>query len=177
MGSDIPGIQPFATGSCIFKGRHWKGTISCWVKERGLTIQKPRISMSRSTFFARLAYPLLTGVPIYNGSRHPIMASCYSWLQLMVRVTYRCIAWFIFSLGLRQAPPLQEILRIATLDNPTVWIKALTFFLDNLFNIYHDYNPQNFSDLTFVPAILGSEKMLAKSFKVQDLPSSLCSVI
>ncbi|KAF8497462.1 hypothetical protein F5888DRAFT_1829389 [Russula emetica] len=72
-------------------------------------------------------------------------------------------ARFIYSLGLRRAPPLRKILHIAASDNPTLRTKALTFFLDNL---YDDYNPQDFWDLAFVPAVLGSEKMLAKPFKV-----------
>jgi hypothetical protein len=66
---------------------------------------------------------------------------------------------------------------MAASDNPTVRTKALAFFLDNLYDIYRDYNPQIFWDLAFVPAILGSEKMLAKPFEVRDLPPSLFSFI
>ena len=66
-----------------------------------------------------------------------------------------------------------EILHLAASDNLTVRTKALAFFLDNLYNIYRDYDPRNFCDLAFVPAVLGSEKMLAKPFKVIDLPPSL----
>jgi len=50
---------------------------------------------------------------------------------------------------------------------------ALTFFLDN---VYRDYNPQNFLDLAFVPAVLGSEKMLATPLNV-NLSSSLLPFI
>jgi hypothetical protein len=51
--------------------------------------------------------------------------------------------------------------------------KALSFFLDNISNNYSDYDPKNFRDLAFVPAILGSEKVLAKPFEVRELtPSS-----
>jgi hypothetical protein len=74
-------------------------------------------------------------------------------------------------------PPLQEILRIASSDNPTVRTKALTFFLDNLYNMYPDYNPLEFRDLAFVPATLGSEKVLAKPLEVGDPPPSLLSSI
>ena len=83
----------------------------------------------------------------------------------------------MFSLGLKREPPLEEILRIASSDNLIVRNKALTFFLNKLSDIYHDYNPRNFSDLAFVPAMLGSEKMLAKPFKVRDLPPLLFSFI
>jgi uncharacterized protein DUF3684 len=75
----------------------------------------------------------------------------------------------VFSLGLRRAPPLREILTIAASDDPTVRTKALTFFLDNLSDKYSDYDPENVRDLAFVPAVLESEKVLSKPFEVRDL--------
>jgi hypothetical protein len=66
---------------------------------------------------------------------------------------------------------------MATSDNPTVRTKALTFFLDNINDIYRGYNPQHFWDIAFVPAVLGSERKLAKPFEVRDLPPSLFSFI
>ena len=81
----------------------------------------------------------------------------------------------MYSLGLRRAPPLTELLNITASGDPTVRTKALTFFLDNLSDKYNDYDPQNFRDLAFIPAVLGSEKMLAKPFEVRDLPPSLPS--
>ena len=47
--------------------------------------------------------------------------------------------------------------------------KALTFFIDKCSDKYHDYDPENFRDLAFVPAVLGSEKLLAKPFEVRNL--------
>jgi hypothetical protein len=67
---------------------------------------------------------------------------------------------------------LPEIIRIAASDNPTVRAKALTFFLDNLSVKYSDYDPHNFRDIAFVPAVLGSEEVLAKPFEVRDLISA-----
>jgi Protein of unknown function (DUF3684) len=87
----------------------------------------------------------------------------------LTRVTY--IKWpakFLFSLGLRRAPPLSEILTIAASDNPSVREKALTFFLDNLSLKYSDYDPNTYRDLAFVPAVRGSERSLAKPFEVRD---------
>ena len=88
-----------------------------------------------------------------------------------VVVEYSSNQWtaeFLFSLGLRRAPPLTEILHIAASDNPSMRTKALSFFLDNISNYYSDYDPKNYRDLAFVPAILGSEKVLAKPFDVRD---------
>jgi hypothetical protein len=76
----------------------------------------------------------------------------------------------MFSLGLRRAPPLPNILRIAASGDPTVRIKALMFFLEKSSDYYSDYDPHDFQDLAFIPAILGSEKVLAKPFEVRDLP-------
>lgn len=64
---------------------------------------------------------------------------------------------------------MPEIIRIAASDNPTVRTKALTFLLDNLSVKYSDYDPHNFRDVAFVPAVRGSEKVLAKPFEVRDL--------
>jgi Protein of unknown function (DUF3684) len=78
----------------------------------------------------------------------------------------------VYSLGLRRAPLLSEILNIAASDDPTVRTKALTFFLDNLSEKYCDYDPESFRDLAFVPAVLGSEKLLSKPFEVRNLSRS-----
>ena len=78
------------------------------------------------------------------------------------------LAKLLFTLGLRRAPPLSEILRIAASDNPTVRGKALTFFLDNLSLKYPNYDPHDYRDLAFVPAVRGSEKLLSKPFEVRD---------
>jgi hypothetical protein len=78
-------------------------------------------------------------------------------------------AKFVFSLGLRQAPPLTEILHIAASNNPSMRTKAFSFFLDNISSNYSDYDPCKFRDLAFVPAILGSEKVLAEPLQVRDL--------
>ena len=74
----------------------------------------------------------------------------------------------MYSLGLKRAPLLSEILNIAASDDPTVRTKALTFFLDNSSDKYNDYDPENFRDLAFVPAVLGSEKLLSKPFEVRN---------
>ena len=78
----------------------------------------------------------------------------------------------MYQLNLRKAPPLREILYLAASDNFTVRTKAFEFFLDKLHNVYPEYDPRNFRNLAFVPAVLGSEKMLAKPFKVRDPPPS-----
>jgi uncharacterized protein DUF3684 len=72
---------------------------------------------------------------------------------------------------------LPDILHIAASDNPTVREKALTFFLDNLSVKYSDYDPESFRGLAFVPAVLGTEKVLAKPFEVGDIFLSLFSFI
>jgi hypothetical protein len=62
---------------------------------------------------------------------------------------------------------LSELLNIAASDNQIVREKALTFFLDNLSLKYSEYDPNNYRDLAFVPAVRGSEKVLAKPFEVR----------
>lgn len=72
---------------------------------------------------------------------------------------------------------MQDILRIAASDDPTVRSTALTFFLDKISVKYSDYDPHDFRDLAFVPAVRGSEKLLAKPFEVRDLTQSLFSFV
>lgn len=43
----------------------------------------------------------------------------------------------------------------------------MAFFLDNVSLKYSDYDPNNYRDLAFVPAVRGSEKVLAKPFEVR----------
>ncbi|KAH8983017.1 hypothetical protein EDB92DRAFT_1804081, partial [Lactarius akahatsu] len=79
-------------------------------------------------------------------------------------------AKFLFSLGLKRFLPLSELLNITASNNQTVREKALTFFLDNLSVKYSDYDPDNYRDLAFVPALRGSEKVLAKPFELYASP-------
>ena len=72
---------------------------------------------------------------------------------------------------------MPDILHIAASDNSTVRTKALTFFLDKISVKYPDYDPRDFRDLAFVPAVRGSEKVLAKPFEVRDLTQSLFSFV
>jgi hypothetical protein len=55
--------------------------------------------------------------------------------------------------------------------------KALTFFLDKISVKYSDYDPHDFRDLAFVPAVRGLEKVLAKPFEVRDIIRSLFSFV
>jgi hypothetical protein len=96
-------------------------------------------------------------------------ASSSDGLQSLARVTYHLAAKLVFSLGLRRAPPLSNILCIAASDDPTVRTKALVFFLEKISDDYSNYHPHDFRHLAFIPAILGSEKILAKPYEVRDL--------
>ncbi|KAH9177932.1 hypothetical protein EDB89DRAFT_2111997 [Lactarius sanguifluus] len=79
-------------------------------------------------------------------------------------------AKFLFSLGLRDSPPLSELLNLTASDNQIVREKALAFFLNNLSLKYSNYDPNNYRDLAFVPAVRGSEKLLAKPFELYASP-------
>jgi hypothetical protein len=110
----------------------------------------------------------LTGVSIIDGNHHLTKVSSRGGPRLLNAGDLPQLAKLLFTLGLRRAPPLSEILRIAASDNPTVRGKALTFFLDNLSLKYPNYDPHDYRDLAFVPAVRGSEKLLSKPFEVRD---------
>lgn len=65
---------------------------------------------------------------------------------------------------------MPDILRIAASDDPTARTKAFMFFFEKLSDDYSCYDPLDFRHLAFIPAILGSKKVLAKPFEVRDLP-------
>ncbi|KAI0060543.1 hypothetical protein BV25DRAFT_1908367 [Artomyces pyxidatus] len=71
-------------------------------------------------------------------------------------------AKFLFALGLRRIPPLPDLIKLASSTDASLRSKALRFFLDNLTSKYPDYDPQNFHDFAFIPAISGSDRVLAK---------------
>ena len=96
----------------------------------------------------------------------------FLWWVAVEYPSNRWTAKFLFLLGLRRAPPLIEILRIAASDDLSIRTKALSFFLDNISNLYSDYDPENFRHLAFVPGILGSEKVLAKPYDVSYITPS-----
>src|SRR6266478_6882049 len=70
-------------------------------------------------------------------------------------------AEFLFNLGLRRYPPTEVILGIAAGDEPQRTV-ALDYFLDNYRRNYADYTATAHANISFVPAIHGGEKKLAK---------------
>ncbi|KAI0037007.1 hypothetical protein K488DRAFT_75577 [Vararia minispora EC-137] len=61
-------------------------------------------------------------------------------------------AKFLFSLGLKRSPPLGDLLKLAAGPDAEVRPKALKYFIDNSTK-YTSYDPYDFKDLAFVPAI------------------------
>ncbi|KAH9963432.1 hypothetical protein BGW80DRAFT_850444 [Lactifluus volemus] len=76
----------------------------------------------------------------------------------------------LLALGVRCALSLSDILTIAASDNLTARDWALNYFLGNLSTRYSEYDPHNYRDLAFVPAVVGSMRVLAKPFEVYADP-------
>jgi hypothetical protein len=88
-------------------------------------------------------------------------------------VTHHQPGKLLLALGLRSALSLSDILTTAASDNLTARERALNYFLGNLSTRYSDYDPHNYRDLAFVPAVVGSRRVLAKPFEVRDYRSSV----
>ncbi|KAI0313421.1 hypothetical protein OF83DRAFT_1175689 [Amylostereum chailletii] len=82
-------------------------------------------------------------------------------------------AKFLFMLGLRRAPPLPDLLKLAAGPDVAVRRKALAFFLDNFVTKYSDYDPQQYFDLAFIPAVQLTGSKLAKPSEVFANPEWL----
>ncbi|KAI0933780.1 hypothetical protein AcW1_005516 [Taiwanofungus camphoratus] len=79
-------------------------------------------------------------------------------------------AKFLFRLGLRRSPPLPEILNLAASTNENVRTAALKYFLDNVTTKYPNYDPADFAELPYIPALRGDEPCMAKPFEVYASP-------
>ena len=62
------------------------------------------------------------------------------------------IAKFLFSLGLRRSPPLEQVLKLAAGENAEIRTKALRYFIDNFSKYSQQYDPQDYHALAFIPA-------------------------
>ena len=69
-------------------------------------------------------------------------------------------------LGLKRVPPLRELLLLAAGPDISLRPKALNFLLDNFVKAYSNYNPADFYDLAFIPALDKSGSKLAKPAEV-----------
>ncbi|KAF7975917.1 hypothetical protein HWV62_8178 [Athelia sp. TMB] len=62
-------------------------------------------------------------------------------------------AQFLTSIGLRRFPPLKVIIESCAHQDPTLRHVALKYLLDNYQARYSDYDPAQFPDIAFVPAL------------------------
>ncbi|TBU28918.1 hypothetical protein BD311DRAFT_721461 [Dichomitus squalens] len=79
-------------------------------------------------------------------------------------------AKFLFKLGLRRYPPLPELIGLAASKDEATRTAALKYFFDNYTTRYSDYDPENFSNVAFVPAMKDSSRILARPHEVVSSP-------
>lgn len=72
---------------------------------------------------------------------------------LQHRFTHYSAAHFLASIGLRRFPPLKVLIDLCGNTDPIVRHVALKYFLDNYQARYSDYNPDNFPNIAFIPAL------------------------
>ncbi|KAH9485292.1 hypothetical protein JR316_0002200 [Psilocybe cubensis] len=69
-------------------------------------------------------------------------------------------ARFLFDIGLQRYPPLNRIIDLCASEDSTIRPVALRYLIDNLETRYRDYDPQNYVNIRFIPALKGSEPCL-----------------
>ena len=81
---------------------------------------------------------------------------------------YFYIAKFLFTkLGLRRHPPLKDIVALCASPDPKVRQLALRYFLDNHSVRYIDFDPAQFSDVAFIPALNKTTPLMAMHNQVK----------
>ncbi|KAH9946348.1 uncharacterized protein BXZ73DRAFT_86493 [Epithele typhae] len=79
-------------------------------------------------------------------------------------------AKFLYKLGLRRNPPLPELIGLAANDNEPVRKAAMKYFFDHYATHYADYDPNNFSNVAFIPAVQGGKSCVARPHEVFSSP-------
>lgn len=72
----------------------------------------------------------------------------------------------MYSLGLKQYPSLDDIVRIAASGDVKLRMKGLRYLLDNFTSRYSNYTPSIYGDIPFIPATRDSKHLLAKPSEV-----------
>jgi len=62
-------------------------------------------------------------------------------------------AKFLFELGLQRFPPLEVIIHLCASSDATIRPIALKYLLSNISTRYPNYDPMNFADVPFIPAV------------------------
>ncbi|KAI0822620.1 hypothetical protein BC628DRAFT_1388241 [Trametes gibbosa] len=75
-------------------------------------------------------------------------------------------AKFLFKLGLRRFPPLPDLIGLAASQDEKVRSAALKYLLDNYTTRYPNYDPIDFSNVSYVPAVKNGKPCLGKPHEV-----------
>ncbi|KAH9934863.1 uncharacterized protein B0H18DRAFT_1114703 [Fomitopsis serialis] len=98
------------------------------------------------------------GLPIIDWGQHP------KWRANSEE------AKFLYSLGLQRFPSLPVLLGLAASQDQKIRTAALRYFLDNVTTKYSDYDPNNFSQIAYIPAVKDRKPHMAKPSEVYASP-------
>jgi hypothetical protein len=62
-------------------------------------------------------------------------------------------AKFLYKLGLRRSPPLKTVISLCASSDPKIRPLALKYFINNHASRYSDFDPSDFPDVAFIPAL------------------------
>ncbi|KIM45164.1 hypothetical protein M413DRAFT_428973 [Hebeloma cylindrosporum] len=81
-------------------------------------------------------------------------------------------AKFLFDLGLLRYPPLEKLIYLCSTEDASIRTAALKYLIDNVASRYQDYDPMNFKDVRFIPALNGRDHCLGTVQEVFSAPWS-----
>ena len=64
---------------------------------------------------------------------------------------------------------MPDLIGLAASNDEAIRTAALKYFFDNITTRYSDYDPENFSNVAFVPALKDNSKTLARPHEVCPL--------
>ncbi|KAL0072840.1 hypothetical protein AAF712_000603 [Marasmius tenuissimus] len=79
-------------------------------------------------------------------------------------------AKFLFELGLKRQPSLALIIRMCTDANSKIRELSLTYLVDHIPAVYHDYDPVHYREFQFIPSKKNGQKCLCSPQEVYANP-------
>lgn len=79
------------------------------------------------------------------------------------------LAKLLYQLGLQKYPPLDILVNLCASADEEVRSTALEYLLDNILTHYHAYDPVNFADIPYVPALKGGDPCISQPTDVSTL--------
>ncbi|KDR75405.1 hypothetical protein GALMADRAFT_227055 [Galerina marginata CBS 339.88] len=102
------------------------------------------------------ANQLYEPLDVFRSLKLPII----DWGQLTKWKSSSDEAKLLFEMGLQRQPPLKMLIELCADEDSNIRVVALKYLIDNMAHRYQNYDPIDFQDIRFIPALKGSDPCL-----------------